>query len=997
MANENDLSSIIAAVEKKQDLPSGLLQTIIDSNGTGISPASRKTILDIYGIDARLNTANAVEAAGILLNDAMAKNKGDEALALAEYRSGEDRTSWSGDTKKFVSGVLGKRSVHGVNMAQTGAPQRVSMAPAPAFDMQMGEPTMTGSGVDVAKLAQSTGEQQTFERAPVAMAAAAPTMAAAAPSAPAMPEGMAPPIPAAAGEPEGPHRARQESLDSYTSGEMPANRRAEMRRLVQSGALIVPDGFSLEEPGMMTRAGAAVDQAAGAIGEMVTGSQRRTATTEAASDITMSPEWRAIEGSGLAGPIKASAVVGDQVKGAALTVADALTGGLAGGVKRLSATAASPAEQFQIILANNPNLKPETDEKGNRFFRSANGQIYSEQPGLRLTDVPRIAANMAAFIPAGGATTVGGALLANAGTQAALEAAQAASGGEFNAGEVVLAGLGGAAVPAAGKIAAGVKAARGAVPAAAEAVEVVAKGAPIDDVKLADLARRASEGNTAATRQLAEAVAVDPAAVESAKRLGIELPADVFSESEQIRSALGGVRGKIGSEAEAAWQRTVKEASDKADEVVQAFDGAPSPGAVSDKVLASLQASRDALKDEAKALYQSVDEVIKPSAPVTLDNVDEVIKQSLKDLDGDASALSEGERMMMRLAERGRVNPDMPAQAGRATHEALKRVKADLQRAIRMGDGPFMSNDQRRLKILERAIKDDELANAERIGGAVVRDKVRLAHQMTAKQKGLEDRMIGAFGRDKEGSVAALMQGAIADASKGNSARLTKLLKAVPQDLHGEVLMTALSSATRAKQGVAEAGFGFSEFAKTYAGLRAKGNEPIFAQLSKSLGPERSAALRDLFEISKRITSARANVKQTGKANQPFMQALEAESLVQRIAGSAMGKAAAVGIGGGAGGGLGAVGANALLTSIAKGDKDVVAKVGKLLISPEFSALAVDLVTNPTVSPAAVRKVVMSQRWRDFVKAAKMPRDPKSGEQFLTAAIQAARQTRGDQ
>ena len=380
-----------------------------------------------------------------------------------------------------------------------------------------------------------------------------------------------------------------------------------------------------------------------------------------------------------------------------------------------------------------------------------------------------------------------------------------------------------------------------------------------------------------------------------------------------------------------------------------------------------------------------------------MDNVDEVIRQSLKDLDGDVSALSEGERMMMRLAERGRVNPDMPAQAGRATHEALKRVKADLQRAVRMGDGPFMSNDQRRLKILEQAIKADELANAERLGGAVIRDKVRLAHQMTAKQKGLEDRMVGAFGRDKEGSVAALMQGAIADASKGNSARLTKLLKAVPQDLHGEVLMTALSSATRAKQGVAEAGFGFSEFAKTYAGLRAKGNEPIFAQLSKSLGPERSAALRDLFEISKRITSARANVKQTGKANQPFMQALEAESFVQRIAGSAMGKAAAVGIGGAGGGGLGAVGANALLASIAKGDKDVVAKVGKMLISPEFSALAVELATNPTVKKETVRRVVNSQRWRDFAKAANVPREPKAAEKWLTAALQAARQTKGEQ
>ena len=777
------------------------------------------------------------------------------------------------------------------------------------------------------------------------------------------------------------------TLKAYQDGTLDPERRAALDKYLASGEMVMPEGVSMApasaqpappatpEPGLIDR-----------LGEMVTGSRRRTPETEAAPDWSQIPEWTDL-----------------------------------GTLRNVAALAASPEEALQILTANSPGMKVRKDEKGNLFaFSPKAGKEFAVKPGLDFGDVVRAGAVLpmyAAGAASGGLATIMGreALL-----QGGVEVAQAASGGEFNPTDIAAAGLTAGAIPVAQ--AAGQAVRRGvsraanialdaipgsttrqaaeaaAAPVVADvAAPVVAKGAPIDDVKLADLARRASEGNTAATRQLAEAVAVDPAAVESAKRLGIDLPADVFSESEQIRSALGGVRGKIGSEAEAAWQRTVKEASDKADEVVQAFDGAPSPGAVSDKVLASLQASRDALKTEAKALYQSVDEVIKPSAPVTLDNVDEVIRQSLKDLDGDVSALSEGERMMMRLAERGRVNPDMPAQAGRATHEALKRVKADLQRAVRMGDGPFMGNDQRRLKILEQAIKADELANAERLGGAVIRDKVRLAHQMTAKQKGLEDRMVGAFGRDKEGSVAALMQGAIADASKGNSARLTKLLKAVPQDLHGEVLMTALSSATRAKQGVAEAGFGFSEFAKTYAGLRAKGNEPIFAQLSKSLGPERSAALRDLFEISKRITSARANVKQTGKANQPFMQALEAESFVQRIAGSAMGKAAAVGIGGAGGGGLGAVGANALFTLIAKGDKDVVAKVGKMLISPEFSALAIERATNPTVKKETVRRVVNSQRWRDFAKAANVPREPKAAEKWLTAALQAARQTKGEQ
>lgn len=806
------------------------------------------------------------------------------------------------------------------------------------------------------------------------------------------------------------------------------------------------------EPGIVDRAK-----------DLFTGDSRRTETTEGAQDLTMSPEWAKVGEVGgarntmsarsigddlrKAGQVVSDAVSGDKpaaevlgdagevvfsginraargvpgeilnaakwaaggdgpmleggVQGALTRAADRATGGALGVPLRAAQEAASPAEQFQMILAANPDIKPETDERGNRFFRSANGKIYSEQPGLRLTDSPRIAANAIPFMATGGlATTVPRAIAAGVATQGVLEAGQAASGGDFDPGEVALAGGLNAIGPAVGAIR-GARAARAAAPAAevveevaeaAPAVAKAAKGAPVDDVRLADIAKRAADGSPAAKQQLAEIMAVDEGAFEAAKRLGIELPADVLSESEQIRSAFGGIRGKTGSEAEAAWLRTVKAATDKADEVVQSFDGAPSPAAVSDKVLQSMQGSRETLRQEAKGLYSSVDQVIKPNAPITVENIAKVVKESIADLGGDASQLSAGEKMLMDIAERGRTDV-LGIRPNRPTFDALRRLKADVQQATR-GIGAFATNDQRRLKILERALKADELANAERIGGAEIRDKVRAAHQLTARQKGLEQRIIGAFGKEMEGSAAALIEGAITDASKGNAARLTKMLKVVPEDLQGEVLMTALSSTSRAKGGVAKGEFGFSEFASTYAGLRRKGNEAVYARIAKSLGPERERVLRDLYEISKRITDARANVKGTGKANQVFMQALEAESLVQRLAGSSMGRAAAIGAGGAGFGGLGAIAGGGILEAIAKGNKDVVLKVGKLMTSPEFQALAIEAVTKPQVSQQTVRKVVRSRFWREYAKAAKIPRDPTSGEKWLMAALQAARQER---
>lgn len=789
--------------------------------------------------------------------------------------------------------------------------------------------------------------------------------------------------------------------------EVPAGMVAEMSaigaRVVSAPASPTAEGGGSRRSGRGRTATPEDMQAQGFVAkakDLITGESQQTATTQGASDITMSPEWNAIQTSGLAGQMQPEMGGVDTLKRTALRTADALTGGLAGSVKQAGAMAASPQEQFQMILAANPGIQPETDEKGNRFFRSENGQVYSEQPGLNLTDIPRIAANAAPFVATGGQSGILAAAGAAAATQGVLEAGQAAAGGEFSPGEVALAGGLGGAGALAGRAAAGVK--NAIRPAAQEVAEDVTqaatktvaadamKGAPVDDVALAKIATRAADGNPAAVQQLAELMAVDEGAAAAAKRLGIDLPADVLSESEQIKAVFGGVRGKVGSEAEGAWSRTVKEAADKADEVVQQFDGAASPAAVSDKVLGSLNGSRDALKAEAKVLYDAVDAVIQPSARVTMDNVSEVVSKSLKDLAGDAGALSDGERRLLRLAEKAQ----QEGTEGVATHEAMRRVKSDLQRAIRMGDGPFAGNDIRRLKVLERALKADELANAERLGGAEVRAQVRAAHQMTAKQKALEERIVGAFGRDKEGSAAALIQGAIADASKGNGARLAKLLKVVPEELRGEVLMTGLSSSTRAKGGVAAGGFGFAEFAKTYAGLRQKGNEAIYGQIAKELGPERAGALRDLFEISKRVTEARAAIKQTGKANQPFMQALEAEGLIERLAGNPVVKSAAVGAGAGAGGGLGAIGANALLNFLAKGDKEVVQRLGKLLISPEFSALAIEMSTKPQASSATVKRAVRSKAWQAFAKAAKLPRDPTEAEKWLMALVQGAKTTR---
>jgi hypothetical protein len=143
----------------------------------------------------------------------------------------------------------------------------------------------------------------------------------------------------------------------------------------------------------------------------------------------------------------------------------------------------NPAETVQVIQANFPGVKVAQDEKGNFVLQSSiDGQMYAIKPGFQISDIPRAAGALAAFTPAGRATTIPGAVVAGGATQAGIEATQAATGGRFDTGEVALAGALGGAGQAITRIPQAVRAVRGGevppTPAAAPGAAPVAPGGP---------------------------------------------------------------------------------------------------------------------------------------------------------------------------------------------------------------------------------------------------------------------------------------------------------------------------------------------------------------------------------------------------------------------------------------------------------------------------------------------------------------------------------------
>jgi hypothetical protein len=691
----------------------------------------------------------------------------------------------------------------------------------------------------------------------------------------------------------------------------------------------------------------------------------------------------------------------------------------------------NPQETVQILQANFPGLQARQDAKGNFILRSSvDQQEYAIPPGFSVGDIPRALGGLLAFTPAGRATTIPGAVAAGAGTQAAIEATQAGTGGRFDTADVALAGAGGGAgqvvqrtvqaaippvkqavqrvtgraptpAPAAPVAAAPVRvpvpdegvtvtpatSGQPVTPAGAAAAPAAAPGAaPVATEafeEVGELVRKASgsgPGSATAKAKLADLAQVNTEARAAADRLGMDLPFDVFSDNPQVRAAVGLTRSLAGGEAEAAWVNTVRTAIGKADDVVQQFDaafieGRPAPGATSQRILDSLNSTRTQLFNDADVIYKRVDATIPKTAAVQFPRLTQTLDDVLAEV--GEKGLSAQEKKLYELA----TDPDV-------TYGRLLREKNLIGQAIAGKDSPYGNMAAGDLKRLYGALAEDQLTNVGQIGGDALRQELRAANLLTAKKKALENRIVGAFGKEIDGSVATLMQSAIKSAAKGDAAQFNKLMKVVPPELRKETVATALASVSSSGRAGQEGAFGFAEFAKTYRGLRA--NPPVYKQVIEVLGKDADPVLRDLFEISRRITDARAQVLTTGKANQALVEAMKAEGLLGTIMQSTMAQRAVTGAAGlMPGGGLVAPD---IVKFMSQGNTEAVKAAGKLFASDDFQKLAIDAATKPEVSQAVLRRAAMSKAFGDFATAAKLPQSLDARVQFLQSAIQTERQ-----
>jgi hypothetical protein len=732
----------------------------------------------------------------------------------------------------------------------------------------------------------------------------------------------------------------------------------------KNGGVYSPGGAL--EPSMTDRIKAVPAQ----IVEAITGEQRTTQETDELGDWATMPELNSF------------------------SVASAKTG--------LGTLLSNPKETVQVIQANFPGVQARQDDKGNFLLRSSiDGKEYAIKPGFSFSDIPRALAGVAAFTPAGRATTLTGMAAAGAGTQAAIEATQAATGGEFNPGDVAIAGALPPVIGAAGRVAAPIKQAisriAGRTPnakappastapaapkpeAAAQTVPPGAQPNPLTPDELGATMRTAALGGLGskkATQKLAAEAAPDADTVAAAERLGIlnHLQPDHVTTNQAYRQLAQLVKSQTGSEAAMAQHAGLEKVAERASQIIDEIGGTVDVSSLEATLRAGMQSVERDLKSKADELYAQVRDAIPATTSAPAPSTAALIRQRADDLCG--------EKYLTPLEQRVLSIVDDPASP--PTYARLDDLRKRLNAAkYGKAEEAFTSADDALRDRVLTALRSDQESVAQTVGQG---ETWNLAQATAATYKGVQNDTKAIFGKQLDKSMAPLLSGSVKKLSQGDTAAFVRLLKATPPEMRQEVAASGLSSffLRTARGGEMD----FAGYAKWHEGLQR--NKQAYAALMSNLPPDTVRQLGDLARVARGVALAKGEFLSTGKAINPkVLQA--ADSMMVRVfeevkRRGAAGLAAEV-----AGSASGAPGlASALMSATSRNKPSIMQAADKLIASPEFIAAAQAAGTSGQTS--AIRSLARSAAFSRFMSTLGSQTGLGAKERWILQSMQTSSST----
>lgn len=492
--------------------------------------------------------------------------------------------------------------------------------------------------------------------------------------------------------------------------------------------------------------------------------------------------------------------------------------------------------------------------------------------------------------------------------------------------------------------------------------DILAKADDYSIEDIASLSNRAVSGSKKAKRaaqvELAKAAKINPEAKAAADRLGIDLPADVISDSIEVAQAAGLARSKLGGKEAAVWKETLDDALKKSDEVMDSISSGKTVDVISDDLMGKFTTARKSLENKAKSLYANADKSVPARSTVSLTRT----KQQLDDIIADMGGLDKVSNELRMLHKTVGKKDNTYKWLINEKQELFNGMQQKLNAKYSSGASKEQASD------LYNALRLDRIDHARQVGGDAVADGILLADKLNIKRIALDDSIKSTFGKNELGSISTKLTSAIRQGASGNSKALNEVLDVIPKEMQQDAIGAALTNAFRSSN-VGKDVFGAGNFAVFMD--RIKKNKSIYSKISSVMGGEKMRVLNDLHTVSQRVTQARANIPKTGASTQDLLKLMSPENMIEKILQSTIGKSAVGGAGLAAGGQTGAaVSGGAAELILRMTGKDSINKVSALFRSPEFKNLAAAMAKNPEQAARVVKTVVKTPVYKAWSQQA---------------------------
>lgn len=485
---------------------------------------------------------------------------------------------------------------------------------------------------------------------------------------------------------------------------------------------------------------------------------------------------------------------------------------------------------------------------------------------------------------------------------------------------------------------------------------------------------------TAAKKKLATMMGQDPEVMAAAQRLGVDIPPDVASDSVQMQNLIGLARSQSGSQAEAAWQKTVGEAAGRVEELMTQIGASRDMAQLSDNVFSNLDAAQKDLRRQAEALRVEVNRLVRPEELAEGNALKAALEARIAAV-GGAENLDGVERRLLKAFGEGLDK--------QPTYGFLEDLRQTMGQALEKRSGPWVDANEAELRKYYAALAQDRVDHVARVAGPEAAEKLKASNAIFSQMYDTRQQLVDLFGKDLDKGIAGTLQRAITGGSKGDVAGLRRMMKLIPEDMRREAVMSAILTNSLSKTG-AEGGFSFANFAKMWRGV--KDNSPVWREIGKAIGPEGDRLMTDIYRVGQRIAQAETRVLKTGKALTGVAQRLNAQSLTEKMLQHSVIRASAVGasaLGGSAMGGemaaLGAMGATGAIAALSGGMRRT-DKLHDVMTSKPFLDL-VEKAADGTAQPADINRLAGDGAFAKWARDNLGLTTPQARQNWINSAL----------